>query len=48
MRDRKLVRQCFKNLKTHSFKVPELPPPEAGEAVEGDDDEDNQENESSE
>jgi hypothetical protein len=37
MRDRKCIRQCFKNLRTHGFKVPQLPPPEAGEALEDDD-----------
>jgi hypothetical protein len=45
MRDRKYVRQCFKNLRTHGFKVPQLPPPEAGEAVEGDEEEEEEEEE---
>jgi hypothetical protein len=43
MRYRKFIRQCFKNLKSHGYKVPDLPPPEAGEAVEGDEDEEEQE-----
>ena len=45
MRDRKCIRQCFKNMKSHGYKVPDLPPPEAGEAVEGDEEDEEEEEE---